>query len=143
MAIDTETFLAAVGPMLCYLWWFVALAFVRVGQAQHAKAEGASYDNRDPRKQQSELTGLGRRAVNSMNNHAEGFPFFAIAVALNIAVRGPNHGSLAVAITALAHAAFRLGHLVAYLADIDAVRSIMFTGGLVCNWVLYGYVLAA
>merc|ERR1711916_371796 len=87
--------------------------------------------------------GAGERAVNSMNNHAEGFAFFATAVVLNIALRGPENGSTEVAITALAHAGFRLGHCVAYLLDIDIIRSLCFFLGIVANFVLYAYALSA
>merc|ERR1711916_142365 len=122
-AMDLATFLTVLSPLLCYVWWWVALTFVRIGQAQHASANNASYNNKDPRAQ---LEGLGRRAVSTMNNHAEGFAFFATAVVLNIALRGPENGSTEVAITALAHAGFRLGHCVAYLLDIDIIRSLCF-----------------
>lgn len=142
-AMDLATFLTVLSPLLCYVWWWVALTFVRIGQAQHASANNASYNNKDPRSQQAQLEGLGRRAVNTMNNHAEGFAFFATAVVLNIALRGPENGSTEVAITALAHAGFRLGHCVAYLLDIDIIRSLCFFLGIVANFVLYAFALSA
>eukprot|EP00958_Prasinococcus_capsulatus_P016453 scaffold1811_cov411-Prasinococcus_capsulatus_cf.AAC.17 len=49
------------------------------------KLLGDVYNNKDPRKQQQRLKGWGKRAVNTMNNNAEGFGFFAAG-----GMRGPT-----------------------------------------------------
>eukprot|EP00030_Apusomonadida_sp_AF-17_P006797 a687270_48.p3 GENE.a687270_48~~a687270_48.p3 ORF type:complete len:153 (-),score=48.47 a687270_48:155-580(-) len=135
--MDIWTFILVIAPLACYMWWWLALVFVRIGQAQYAKQTNGAYDNKDPRAQQQQLQGLARRAVNTMNNHAEGFGFFAAAAILNIAVRGPHNGSKTAAIFAIVHVAARLGHAIAYLANQDAIRSLMFFGGVICNFGLY------
>ena len=64
--------------------------------------------------------------MNTMNNHAEQFGFFAAAVALSIATRGPNNGSWIVSGLGLGYALCRLAHLLCYVYDLASLRSIVF-----------------
>ena len=85
-------------------------------------------------------TGVGKRAVNTMNNHSEQFGFFAAAVIVNLIF---HPGSLLVAVTSLVHAGFRVFHVVFYLGDAATLRSLAFTGSAVCHFVLFIHALTA
>lgn len=95
------------------------------------------YDNKNPRDAEAKLKGLGKRAHSAMNNHAEGYQFFAVPLILNIFVYGPNNGSTAVMIWAIIHTASRFVHLVTYLSDTDKIRSLAFIAGAVANFALF------
>jgi uncharacterized MAPEG superfamily protein len=107
--------------------------------------------------------GKGLRAKAAMNNHAEQFQFFAVAVVLNLVVRGPSGDSVAVriyhsdsvrtplniscpspqvAVAAGLHAACRLLHLVTYIHDKPWWRSTAFSLGSLANLALYGFAFA-
>lgn len=102
-----------------------------------------AYDNHNPDKSKEQLTGYGRRAMLTMNNHAEQFGFFAAAVLFNVACRGPSNGSWEVAGLSLAYAFLRLLHLVFYVTDAAGVRSLAFFVGQLVLFVLWGFVFAA
>ena len=95
-----------------------------LGAAQ-VRGEG-SYDNSDPRAQQARLTGWGRRAKAAHENQIESFPLFAagVLVATVAAPRADIVGWLA-----LAHVVARVAYLFLYLADLAAVRSLVWTVG--------------
>ena len=80
-----------------------------------------------------------------MNNHAEGFGFFACAVLSNLfafyATNQPVPDQ--VAAVALTLAVSRVLFTAFYLADMHTARSCMFTVQAVCNFWLYGTALNA
>jgi uncharacterized MAPEG superfamily protein len=88
--------------------------------------EGGGYDNRTPREQQARLTGWGRRAKAVHENQIESFPLFAagVLVALTSAPR-----STTVDILALTWIAARVAFAIFYLADIAALRSLVWLLG--------------
>lgn len=65
----------------------------------------------------------GKRAHAAMNNHAEQFQFFAVAAVLSLLF---TPDSLLVAIVSLIIAAARILHVVFYVADMAAFRSLSF-----------------
>jgi uncharacterized MAPEG superfamily protein len=92
-------------------------------------------DNRAPRLQQAQLTGLGARALGAHQNAWEALPVFVAAV-LTAHVTGADPsitGPLSVAWVVA-----RLAHGAAYLADVHAARSLSFMGGLACAMALFG-----
>jgi uncharacterized MAPEG superfamily protein len=95
-------------------------------------------DNKNPRAQAAQLTGVGARAQAAQSNAWEALPVFASAVIVaHLAGADPGSSSTA----ALVFIAARIGHAGAYLADLDKVRSGIFTLGLgCCVWL---FVLAA
>jgi uncharacterized MAPEG superfamily protein len=95
-------------------------------------------DNKNPRAQGAQLTGVGARAQAAQSNAWEALPVFASAVIVaHLAGADPGSSSTA----ALVFIAARIGHAGAYLADLDKARSGIFTLGLgCCVWL---FVLAA
>ena len=88
-----------------------------------------SIDNKYPRLQQAQLTGAGARAQAAEENAFEALPVFAAAVFV-AHLAGANAGTAAT--LSVIFVAARLLHPIAYLANIDLLRTLVFTVGLVC-----------
>lgn len=89
----------------------------------------SSYDNHNPRLQQAQLTGWGKRSVAAHENAFEAFPPFAFAVVVAyIGEADPTvlH-SLAVGFLVL-----RLAYQGAYLADLATLRSTLWLAAVGC-----------
>jgi uncharacterized MAPEG superfamily protein len=80
-------------------------------------------DARHPRAAVSDLTGQAARAHAAQLNGFETFPFFAAAVIVSHIVGGP---SAAANLLAVIYVVLRAGHLAAYLADRQPLRSAAF-----------------
>ncbi|MGE5181067.1 MAG: MAPEG family protein [Acidobacteriota bacterium] len=91
-----------------------------------SKLEGG-YDNREPRAQQAQLAGLGRRALAAHHNGFEAFAPFAVAVlaAVQRGVKVELVGAIAIGFVVV-----RLGYVVAYLADRASLRSTLWSLGM-------------
>jgi uncharacterized MAPEG superfamily protein len=90
-----------------------------------------SIDNKYPRLQQAQLEGAGARAQAAEENAFEALPVFAAAVFV-AHLAGANAGTAAT--LSLIFVAARVLHAIAYLANIDALRTLVFVVGLGC-WV--------
>jgi uncharacterized MAPEG superfamily protein len=94
------------------------------------KAQLGSVDNKNPRGQQIQLTGQGARAVAAHKNAFEAIAVFAPAVIVaHIAGADPGWSARLAEIFVLA----RVVHGVAYLADLDLLRSGMFGVAILCD----------
>jgi uncharacterized MAPEG superfamily protein len=91
-----------------------------VGRAMQAMPGG--YDNADPRAQQQQLTGAGKRALNAHHNAIEAFPPFAAGV-LAAAFRLPASWAPVLAVMCVAFVAARTAYLFAYIKDKPSLRS--------------------
>jgi uncharacterized MAPEG superfamily protein len=90
-----------------------------------AKSQG-TYDNKNPREQQAKLTGWPRRAISAHYNGLEAFAPFAAGVVLCHV----THVAASTALwLALAHVASRLLYCLAYVADVDKLRSSLWSVG--------------
>jgi uncharacterized MAPEG superfamily protein len=91
-----------------------------------------SLDNKHPRLQQAKMEGTGARAMAAQQNAWEALPFFAAAVlVLSLANPEAAKGSTAEWLS-LGFLGTRILHPIVYLANIDAVRSLLFLIGMVC-----------
>jgi uncharacterized MAPEG superfamily protein len=120
---------------MAFAYWMILVAavlpYLTIGAA---KARSGDYDNRQPRAWASALQGWRLRAAHAERNHYEAFPAFAAAVLVARVAHGPP---LTIDLLAGAFIAFRLAYTVAYLADQATVRSMLWTGGLVCVLALF------
>ena len=105
-----------------------------------AKASGPRYDNRDVRTWQGRLAGLPYRAHAAHLNSFEAFPLFAAAVLAAI-VAGAD--ATRVAPLALAFVALRVLYFVAYLANLAALRSLVWFCALGCSIAIFVLALRA
>jgi uncharacterized MAPEG superfamily protein len=93
-----------------------------------AKSSGERYNNRDPRAWLDRQSGLSRRADNAQKNGFEAFPFFAAAVIIAHLTQASQER---VDILAIIFIVARFGYFVCYLADWQAVRSLVWMIGFV------------
>ncbi|KAA1162721.1 MAPEG family protein [Pseudoalteromonas fuliginea] len=85
------------------------------------------YDNKHPRQQQTQLTGLGARALAAHQNCFESLAVFAVALAI---VLGTNNANAVTETLAMTHIIARVLFCVFYYLNLDIIRSIMWFIGL-------------
>jgi uncharacterized MAPEG superfamily protein len=97
-----------------------------------------SVDNKLPRIQAAALEGAGARAWSAQQNAWEALPVFASAVLVaHLAGADPGRSATAAVLFVVA----RVLHPVAYIANLDVLRSLVFLVGFgSCMWL---FVLAA
>jgi uncharacterized MAPEG superfamily protein len=86
-------------------------------------------DNKHPRAQAAELTGAGARACAAQANAWEAVPVFGAAVFVSH-LAGANPATAA--LLSEIFLAARVLHAIAYLANIDILRSLVFLVGFGC-----------
>jgi uncharacterized MAPEG superfamily protein len=90
---------------------------------------GARFDNRQPRDWLARQSGWRARAHAAQLNAFEAFPLFAVAVLVAHQVGAPQ---ARVDALALAFVAARVVYLVAYVADLAWLRSLVWMAGIGC-----------
>lgn len=95
----------------------------------HRNQQLGTIDNKQPRVQASQLQGVGARGVAAQQNAWEALVIFACAVF--VAHLSGATGQAATT-ASLVFIVARILHLVFYLADKDALRSLSFIVGLGC-----------
>ncbi len=125
-------------PLICLLI-VMLLPIVLAGVGGYYRArEPGGFDNSSPREQVKQLSGAGARAYAAQQNAWEAIALFTPAVLVAHVLQADPALS---AILAVAFVAFRAAHAVCYLADLATLRSLAFTGALVC--VVWLFVLGA
>jgi len=85
------------------------------------------YDNKHPRQQQTQLTGLGARALAAHQNCFESLAVFAVALAV---VLGTNNVNAVTETLAMSHIVARVLFCAFYYLNLDIMRSIMWVVGI-------------
>jgi uncharacterized MAPEG superfamily protein len=93
-----------------------------------------SYDNADPRGWLARQSGFRQRASAAQHNSFEAFPFFAAAVLTAHLLHAPQ---ARVDLLAGAFIAARVLYLAMYLANLPALRSLVWFLGLGCVIALF------
>jgi uncharacterized MAPEG superfamily protein len=114
--------------MTIAFWCVLVAALLPYLATLIAKTSGERYNNRDPRAWLDRQSGLSRRADNAQKNGFEAFPFFAAAVIVAQLLQAPQQR---VDILAIIFIVARLAYLACYLADWQAVRSLIWMIGFV------------
>jgi uncharacterized MAPEG superfamily protein len=99
-----------------------------------AKFSGPGFNNRRPRDFQAQLTGMRARAHWAHLNSLEAFPPFAAAVIIAHQLAAPQGSIDALAIGFIVA---RLAYGALYIADLQLLRSIVWTIGLGCVVALF------
>ncbi len=117
-------------PFLCIFLAFL-LNMISKGPVAVAMArQDGGYDNKNPRVQQAELVGWGRRAVAAHLNGFEAFPAFAAGV-LVAALTGAD--PVWTARLAVAFVVARVLYVPLYIGDFDRLRSAVWSVGFVAT----------
>ena len=114
--------------MTIALWCVLIAALLPYIGTIVAKTSGERYNNRDPRAWLDRQTGVSRRADNAQKNGFEAFPLFAAAVIVAHVLQAPQER---VDILAIIFIVARVGYLICYLANWQAVRSLVWLVGFV------------
>ena len=118
--------------MTIALWCLLVgglLPLIWVGIAKRSAPFGLE-ENKDPRAFLAKLEGRGARANAAQHNAFEAFPLFAAAVLI---AHYLNAAQGTVDLLAGLWLLFRFGHGIAYVIDQGVLRSLMWTGALVCT----------
>lgn len=116
-------------PLWClFITSLIPIMAAGTGSAARLKQPGG-LDNKNPRQQIARLDGVGARAYAAQANAWEALALFTVAVVINHLAGGAAGPS---GILAVLFVAARLGHLGAYLADQDKLRSISFAVAWLC-----------
>jgi uncharacterized MAPEG superfamily protein len=125
-------------PYAALLTAFALIYAPRVVVAREMAKLAGGYDNHDIRGQQTQLTGLGKRALGAHNNGFEAFAPFAAGV-LAAAQRGVAVNL--VAGLAVAFIVLRVVYIAMYLGDRAALRTTIWTLGMLCSAALLALAL--
>lgn len=86
-----------------------------------------SWDNGNPRKQYTELTGVGWRVWAAQQNAWEALALFtAVVMIAHIAEADPDQSAIA----AIVYLCTRVVHPFLYIMNLSTLRTLTFTGGL-------------
>ncbi|ESP93584.1 MULTISPECIES: MAPEG family protein [Pseudoalteromonas] len=94
-----------------------------------AASKEGGYDNKQPRTQQSQLSGLGARAVAAHYNCFESLIVFGLAIAIVLATGTTGTLIQGLAVT---HIVARCLYCVFYWCDLDKLRSLSWLVGIAC-----------
>lgn len=113
-------------PLICLPIAYALIYVPKVPLSVAMARQPEGYDNRHPRDQQAKLTGWGRRAAAAHANGFESFAPFAVGVlATQLTGASPHWANM----FAVAYVVSRLLYSLAYIGDVNRLRSsIWFVG---------------
>ena len=117
-------------PFYCVLFAFLLIPLTKVPVGVAMAKVGRGYDNKNPRDQQAQLTGWGRRALGAHHNMIEAFPGFAAGVLIAHAGGADPQRSTMLAVTFVIA---RLLYPALYIANIDKARSLVWSVGILAS----------
>jgi len=121
------------GEAMPLAYWCVLIAALwPLAIVSYAKAGGG--DNHHPRDDAARLSGARRRAYAAHFNAYESFPFFAVAVVVAV-TQGANPAMIDM--LAVIYLLLRILHAVLYVADLAALRSVVFLFALLVNIAIF------
>lgn len=121
-------------PFICVLIAFVVIYLPKLPLSVAMARQPEGYDNKHPRKQQSQLEGWGARAAAAHLNAFEAFPGFAAAVIIAHLAGASDYRA---SILSVAFVVARTLYVVAYLANQDYLRSAIWGIGFLCTVALF------
>ena len=121
-------------PYVAIVYAWMLIYFPRQVMSREMGKLAGGYDNREPRAQQAQLEGRGRRALGAHMNGFETLPGFAFGVLAAIQ-RGANGN--AVAGIAIGFCAARTLYVIAYLDDKAPLRSLAWGLGMLTTAALF------
>ncbi len=127
-------------PYLCIALAGFLIYLPRFWVVRAAMSMPQGYDNHDPRGQQAQLTGIGKRAQGAHMNGFEAFAPFAAGV---LVAQAAGASARWITIFAVGFVAARALYIALYLADLAWPRSTVWILGISCTACLFGLALFA
>lgn len=121
-------------PFVCVFIMLLIVYLSRLPVSMAMNKSTGGYDNKNPRDQQAQLTGWGRRALAAHHNSLESFAPFAAGVVVCYLAKGSLLGST---VLSLIYIAARIAFVMLYLADLATARSLMWIVGVLATLGLY------
>lgn len=115
-------------------WCVLTAGMLPIVSVTLAKAGVKGYDNRLPREWLGKLSGWQQRANAAQQNAWEAFALFSVAVILATLQAAPE---AKVDSLALAFIAARVAYLGCYLADLAALRTLVWMVGFGCTLAIF------
>lgn len=115
-------------------WCVFTAGLLPILSVSLAKAGVKGYDNRNPREWLSRLTGWQQRANAAQQNAWEAFALFSVAVIVSALSNAP---AAKVDLLALMFIGARIVYLACYLADLAALRSLVWLVGFGCTLAIF------
>ncbi len=119
--------------MTLLIWTLIIAAllpFIAKAPVAYAMNKLGGYDNNHPREQQAKLTGFGARALAAHQNAFESLIIFAPALLLAILT---NHTGTTIQQLAITYIIARIVYNIIYLANVGALRSLVWFVSLGCS----------
>jgi uncharacterized MAPEG superfamily protein len=117
-------------PFLCVLIAFLLIYLGKIPFAIAMNQMPGGYDNQNPRDQQAQLSGWGKRAFSAHQNSFEAFAPFAAAVIIAHLTHANPIWSARLSITFVVA---RIFYSIFYLANWDKLRSLIWLVGIFCT----------
>ncbi|MVW89404.1 MAPEG family protein [Pseudomonas sp. PB101] len=118
-------------------FWCVVISAVLIYLARMpvttAMKELGGYDNHLPRQQQTQLTGLGARALAAHQNSFEAFILFAVGVLM---AHTTQTAGWLIDLLAIIFVISRIIYLACYWKDLTWQRSLVWLVGFICSMLL-------
>jgi uncharacterized MAPEG superfamily protein len=118
-------------------FWCVVISAVLIYLARMpvttAMKELGGYDNHLPRQQQTQLTGLGARALAAHQNSFEAFILFAVGVLM---AHTTQTAGWLIDLLAIIFVISRIIYLACYWKDLTWQRSMVWLVGFICSMLL-------
>jgi uncharacterized MAPEG superfamily protein len=121
--------------LICCLLIACILPYLAKIPLAKAQARAGGYDNNHPREQQGRLVGFGARALAAHQNSFESLIVFGIAVVSAIAT---STVTTLIENLAVIHIVSRVIYHILYLMNLAALRSLIWTVGLLCSLTILG-----
>ena len=127
-------------PFWCLLAAFLSIWLARIPVFVAIARSDQSFDNREPARQLARLDGFGGRAVAAHRGLIEGFaPFAAAVLVAHLAGADPRRS----AVLAVAFVIAQVVYVLAYLANVDYLRSLVWLVGFFTILGLFGLAAGA
>ena len=127
-------------PFWCLLAAFLAIWLARIPVFVAIARSEQSFDNREPARQLASLEGFGARAVAAHRGLTDGFaPFAAAVLVAHLAGADPRRS----AVLAVAFVVAQIVYVLAYLANVDYLRSLVWLVGFFTVLGLFGLAAGA
>lgn len=121
-------------PFVCVLIAYLLVYLPKIPLSIAMAKQPGGYDNKRPRAQQAKLEGFGARAAAAHYNGFEAFaPFTAAVLVAHLSGASDYRAS----VLSVAFVVARTLYVVAYLADLDYLRSAIWGIGLLCTVALF------
>lgn len=124
-------------PVILSVLFIMALMPIAVAWigGYYRKRQFGHFDNQHPRLQQSQLTGIGARAVAAQANCWESLQVFTVVVLIAI---GAGFDLARLEVVSLVFLVLRVLYVAFYLANLSTLRSLTYGLGLLCCIYMFG-----